>query len=67
MIRLNTPLYTNYHQSHYGGIDDCMSIDTYEMEIGDDYQMPKMSLAGSMRKTLVPNQSKEQLKIRLKE
>ena len=33
--------------------DDAMSVDTYEMEIGEEYEMPKINNLG-MRNSLVP-------------
>jgi len=47
--------------------DDCLSVDNYEMEIGEDYQMPKMSVYGGSRQTLVPNKSREEIKKKLSE
>ncbi len=34
--------------------DDGMSVDTYELEIGDDYEMPSLSGPTAMRNSMSP-------------
>jgi hypothetical protein len=42
--------------------DDGMSVDTYEMEIGDDYEMPCLSVPTAMRNSMSPQKIRDPVK-----
>lgn len=42
--------------------DDGMSVDTYELEIGDDYEMPCLSVPTAMRNSMSPQKIRDPVK-----
>ncbi len=42
--------------------DDGMSVDTYELEIGDDYEMPSLSGPTAMRNSMSPQKITDSVK-----